>query len=208
MSKIERYRSIQTDDYDDITRDNENYPLLSNDLKYLQTVSAVSSRQRNLFKKYAIFIHVSVLLLIASYFIVKLIHRKQILGPKFTLLSSSFDTFDNIPNDYTCNINMAVFNFESGASMNSPEFEWIYPPSATVDYLFLMSTQVGSVTPNHPRPVYKYDWCMYNISKDITSIPEGITAGFEGIQFCGSDPGDPDHNYYYMGPCSTAGGTK
>lgn len=124
----------------------------------------------------------------------------------FSLDSLVMNESLSIPFEYTCDIETKYWRY-TGAALNNPPFVWSCPPDGTKEFMFTLSTLVGPGSPGE-GPDYKYDWCLYNIPSTMQSIPTGVYTDYNGVQFCGSYPPDPDTYYYYLDVCPTSLGQK
>lgn len=104
--------------------------------------------------------------------------------PKFRVSSSSYQNEALIPAKYTC----------MGEDL-SPHFKWEGVPKEAKSFVLIMDD------PDAPSGTFTH-WIVYDISKDITELPEGL----KGIDSSKFKQGMNDFgNKGYGGPCPPRG---
>ena len=104
-------------------------------------------------------------------------------APSFALTSSAFEDGGTLPVDYTCD----------GAGV-TPPLAWTDAPEGTTELALLMTTESPDGT--------KWNWVLYGIPGDTTSLAEGAT----GVGTLGLTSDGPD--LAYSPPCSQGPGPK
>jgi len=107
---------------------------------------------------------------------------------EFTLLSSSFESGEQIPTIHTCN----------GADQ-SPALSWKHAPASTKSFVLIIDDP-DAPDPKAPKMTWVH-WVLYNIPADVSSLPEGTKKLPKGTQEGYNDWKKTG----YKGPCPPIG---
>ena len=110
----------------------------------------------------------------------------NVCGSALTLTSSAFVDGGTLPGQYTC-------DGTGGMLSSSPPLAWGGAPGGTVEYALTVTTIALDGK--------KYNWVLFHIPGNVTSLAEGTGVGTAGVSTDGTE-------LRYYPPCSSGPGLK